>query len=97
MLGALPKGLLRKCGGRGEREEHRNPKTSQLTPENGWLVWFFFSLFYLSLTRSSNGGRGELRSTTPHSRKRYEKYKNKEAYIIYNCSQLLKINTVNTK
>lgn len=52
--------------------------THDTDPRNGW--WLFFSCL-LSLTRSSSGGQGELSSTTPHSGKRYEKYKNKEAYI----------------
>lgn len=69
--GALPQGLLR---GEGSTEA----ETHDTDPRNGW--WLFFSRL-LSLTRSSSGGRGELSSTTPHSGKRYEKYKNKEAYI----------------
>lgn len=69
--GALPQGVLR---GEGSTEA----ETHDTDPRNGW--WLFFSRL-LSLTRSSSGGRGELSSTTPHSGKRYEKYKNKEAYI----------------
>lgn len=67
--------ILRGCwGGEGST----GPETHNTDPRSGW--WLFFS-HLLSLTRSSSGGQGELSSTTPHLGKRYEKYKNKEAYI----------------